>query len=135
MLEVLLVEDSVDILELLRAMLGEIGDVDVVASAATEADALDALARHNTDLVIIDLELESGSGLGLLKLLTEGLVAGKKIKVVVFSNYSNLVIRHRCLSLGAAAFFDKSFQIEELFDYVQAQALEKIQGLGSDHVA
>jgi len=52
----------------------------------------------------------------------------RQIGVVVFSNYSNLVIRHRCLSLGARAFFDKSFQIDELLEFVQKQASGNAKG-------
>jgi DNA-binding NarL/FixJ family response regulator len=128
-LKVLVVEDSVDLQVLLRAMLNEIPTVKVVASVGTEAAAVQALKSDRADLAIVDLELESGSGLGFLKSLSESLDLHGKVKVVIFSNYSNLVIRHRCMNLGAKAFFDKSFQIDELLEYVQAEASGKAQGL------
>ena len=50
-----------------------------------------------------------GTGLGVLKNLHDSLDwNGRPIGVVIFSNYSNSIIRHRCLSLGAKAFFWRS---------------------------
>lgn len=124
-LKVLVVEDSVDLQVLLRAMLNEIPSVEVVASVESEEAAMTALQGSCADLAIVDLELESGTGLGFLKAMSERVDTYARVKVVVFSNYSNLVIRHRCLSLGAKAFFDKSFQVDELLEFVQAEASSK----------
>lgn len=120
-LKILLVEDSADLQTLLRAMLSEIPDVEVIAIVDGEAEAVRFVESAGADLAIVDLELQDGSGLGFLKKADQVLTTGG-LKVVVFSNYSNLVIRHRCLSLGAHAFFDKSFQIDELLSYVQQEA-------------
>ena len=46
---------------------------------------------------------------------------------VVFSNHAHPVVRSRCLNLGAVAFFDKSFQTDELLEFVQ-RAAEKRPG-------
>lgn len=128
-LKVLVVEDSADLQLLLRAMLHEIPSVEVVASVDTQDAAIEAIQNCRADLAIVDLELESGTGLGILKIISESLNSSNQLKVVVFSNYSNLVIRHRCLSLGAKAFFDKSFQIDELLAFVQDEALDKSKSL------
>lgn len=128
---VLLVEDSVELQAMLQAMLCEIPSVKVIGSVGSEQEALEMMRSECTDLAIVDLELESGTGLGVLKSLNDDCMQlnNKLLGVVVFSNYSNLVIRHRCLSLGAKAFFDKSFQIDELLEFVQQQALGRAKGL------
>jgi CheY-like chemotaxis protein len=132
LLKVLVVEDSIDLQLLLRAMLSEISGVEVIASVESEEEALEAIRSSCTDLAIVDLELDSGTGLGVLKNLFESPELNKHpVSVVVFSNYSNLVIRHRCLSLGAKAFFDKSFQVEELLEFVQVQASCKAKDLSA----
>ena len=132
LLKVLVVEDSIDLQLLLRAMLSEISGVEVIASVESENDALAVMRDDHTDLAIVDLELKSGTGLGVLKNLHDGLDGNnRRIGVVVFSNYSNLIIRHRCLSLGAKAFFDKSFQIDELLEFVQKQASAHAKGLSA----
>lgn len=131
-LRVLLVEDSIELQAMLQAMLGEIPSVEVIASVESEKDALAVMRDDHTDLAIVDLELRSGTGLGVLKNLHDSLDGNnRRIGVVVFSNYSNLIIRHRCLNLGARAFFDKSFQIDELLEYVQKQASAHAKGLSA----
>jgi DNA-binding NarL/FixJ family response regulator len=131
-LRVLLVEDSIELQAMLQAMLGEIPSVEVIASVESEKDALAVMRDDHTDLAIVDLELRSGTGLGVLKNLHDSLDGNnRRIGVVIFSNYSNLVIRHRCLNLGARAFFDKSFQIDELLEYVQKQASAHAKGLSA----
>lgn len=129
-LRVLVVEDSIELQTMLQAMLCEIPSVQVIASVESEEAALATIRNECADLAIVDLELESGTGLGVLKNLQQSLEMNPHpVNIVVFSNYSNLVIRHRCLSLGAKAFFDKSFQIDELLEFVQAQASGKAKGL------
>ncbi len=131
-LRVLLVEDSIELQAMLQAMLSEIPSVEVIASVESEKDALAVMRDDHTDLAIVDLELRSGTGLGVLKNLHDSLDGNnRRIGVVIFSNYSNLVIRHRCLNLGARAFFDKSFQIDELLEYVQKQASAHAKGLSA----
>ncbi|MEK9816776.1 MAG: response regulator [Limnobacter sp.] len=131
-LRVLLVEDSIELQAMLQAMLGEIPSVQVIASVESEKDALAVMRDDHTDLAIVDLELRSGTGLGVLKNLHDSLDGNDgRVGVVIFSNYSNLVIRHRCLNLGARAFFDKSFQIDELLEYVQKQASAHAKGLSA----
>ncbi|MDH4394114.1 MAG: response regulator [Limnobacter sp.] len=127
-LKVVLIEDSRELLALLTEMLNEIPTVKVVASAATEQDALEVFKTTSADLAIIDLELQSGTGLNLLKNCCQPQALDHALHFLVFSNYANRVIQHRCMELGAKAFFDKSFQLEELLDFVQSRALQKRVG-------
>jgi hypothetical protein len=38
----------------------------------------------------------------------------------VFSNHGHRIVRARCSALGVEHFFDKSYQLDELIEYVQA---------------
>jgi len=69
-LRVLLVEDSIELQAMLQAMLSEIPSVEVIASVESENDALAVMRDDHTDLAIVDLELRSGTGLGVLKTCT-----------------------------------------------------------------
>ena len=85
LLKVLVVEDSIDLQLLLRAMLSEISGVEVIASVESEEEALEAIRSSCTDLAIVDLELDSGTGLGVLKNLFESPELNKHpVSVVVF---------------------------------------------------
>ena len=109
-----LVEDSPVIRDNLIEALHELSPVQVVGVAADESAAVDWLrsADNDCDLVIIDLFLKHGSGLGVLRALTDS-----RRPLVVLSNYLSPDMRSKCLELGASALFDKSNEFDALLDY------------------
>ena len=119
-LRVVLVEDSAMLRGMLCEMLAELDGVGVVAEAEDEQGALAALEAQRPDLAIIDLELRMGSGLGVLRQLQAEPERFGRPRAVVFSNYGHAPVRARCEQLGVERFFDKSFQLDELIDFVQA---------------
>lgn len=118
-----LVEDSAVIRENLSATLEELAPVRVVGWAADEASALHWLAQagHAVDLVIVDIFLQAGSGLAVLRALA---ALPSAMRRVVLSNYATADIRRKCLALGADRVFDKSHEIEALIAYCTALAAE-----------
>jgi DNA-binding NarL/FixJ family response regulator len=112
----LIVEDSAVILENLIAALEELAEVRVVGSAADEGSAIGWIerARDEIDLLIVDIFLGSGSGLGVLRAAADRTLPAKR---VVLTNYSTPEMRRRCASLGADRVFDKSRELEDLIAY------------------
>jgi len=113
-----LVEDSPVIRKNLIPTLAELGGISVVAFAEGQAEALEWLGSHDGEweLVIVDLFLREGSGLGVIAETKE---RQPDVPVVVLTNYATPDMRRRCLELGADAFFDKSSQLEEFFLYCE----------------
>ncbi len=118
-LKTYIVEDSQVIRESLIATLEELAPVRVVGTAESEATATQWLAKtdQRLDLIILDIFLKSGSGLGILRMLRE--LPGQRI-VVMLSNYATADIRRKCLDLGATRVFDKSNEIDGLMDFCNA---------------
>ena len=116
-----LVEDSPVIQQSLIATLQELTPVAVVGVAADEQAALQWLSdpTHEASLVIVDIFLRSGSGLGVLRAARNKL---PKRHMVVLSNYATTDIRSTCLALGAEHVFDKSTEIDALILYCQTLA-------------
>ncbi len=110
------VEDSPVIRESLIAALEELAPVSVIGTAEDEATAVQWLSQpdNHFDLIIVDIFLKSGSGLGVLK-ATNALQ--QRHNVAVFSNYATTDIRRKCLELGADRVFDKSNEIDDLIVY------------------
>lgn len=105
-LHVFLVEDSPIIRERLTESLSAPGRIEIVGHADTEHGAIAALAITEWDVLVLDLQLKQGTGLGVLKAL-----AGTKregAKVIVLTNYAIPQFRERSVALGADFFFDKS---------------------------
>jgi DNA-binding NarL/FixJ family response regulator len=115
-LRTFIVEDSPIIRENLIATLEETTPVQVVGSAADEGAALRWLedANHGCDLVIVDVVLQGGSGLGVLR-SAELHRIGRRC--VVLTNYATPDMRTRCLELGAERVFDKSNELDDLIEY------------------
>ncbi len=115
-LHAFIVEDSPVILENLVATLEELTPVKVVGSAVDEGSAMDWLrhSRGDCQLVIIDIFLKTGSGLGVLRRMSELGFEGQR---VVLTNYATPDVRERCASLGANRVFDKSHELDELISY------------------
>ena len=90
--------------------------MDVVGTARDEVSAVQWLLSpaHAFELVIIDIFLHSGSGLGVLARLGAAEVPGKR---VVLTNYATPDMRERCRLLGAHRVFDKSSEIDKLIAY------------------
>jgi len=113
-----LVEDSALIRENLVGFLQDVADADVVACASSEEEAVQWLRHHRDDwdLTIVDLFLERGNGLGVIKACRN---RKAKQKVVVLSNYATTDMRQRSEKLGADAFFDKSAELDQLVAYCE----------------
>jgi DNA-binding NarL/FixJ family response regulator len=118
LLKVFLIEDSALLQEMLGGMLSELDGVDFCGCADGEAQALQRLAEAPVDLVIIDIELKQGSGIGVLDALQTDSVRYGKPRKVVLTNYAHATMRQRCDRFGMDAFFDKSLHINQLIDYV-----------------
>lgn len=119
LLHTYLVEDNPVIRENLIATLEELVPVQVVGTAADEATAVGWLQdpAHAVDLVIVDIFLQNGSGLGVLR-AAQGLAP--RYRMVVLSNCATPAMRRSCLALGADQVFDKSNEIEALMAYCSA---------------
>ncbi|MEP7099335.1 MAG: response regulator transcription factor [Burkholderiales bacterium] len=115
-LKAFIVEDSPVIRENLIAALEELAPVQVVGTADDEPTAVHWLGtgEQACDLVIIDIFLKRGSGLGVLRAASE---LRKPMSLVVLSNYATPDMRRKCLELGASRVFDKSNEIDALILY------------------
>ncbi len=115
-LQIYIVEDSPIILENLASALEDLAHVEVIGSAADEHSAVKWLTQAQTpcDLMIIDVFLRQGSGLGVLRAAAQ---SHRRFKRVVLTNYATLDMRSKCCELGADKVFDKSNELEELIAY------------------
>jgi DNA-binding NarL/FixJ family response regulator len=115
-LKAFLVEDSPIISANLIATLEELLPLKVLGVAQDEGSAVEWLIHNDppVDLVIVDLFLKSGSGLGVLQVANALPQHGH---LVVLSNYVTPDIRRKCLQIGAHRVFDKSHEIDDLIQY------------------
>jgi DNA-binding NarL/FixJ family response regulator len=124
---VFLVEDS----QILRDRFVEIfpmwGNIEMVGHAETEAVAENALRTQAWEVLILDLQLLRGTGLGVLRTLRRHRKPGTT--VIVLTNYAIPSYRARSMELGADYFFDKAIDFPKIKD-VFSQLSAKRQALG-----
>jgi DNA-binding NarL/FixJ family response regulator len=119
-LRVALVDDSERIRARLAEMLGEIPNVEIAFAADTEGDAVRLMAQEEWDVLILDLQLRVGTGLGVLKAM-QGLRGKDDRAAMIFTNYGFRQYRERTLALGADYYFDKARD----FDALRAAVTER----------
>jgi DNA-binding NarL/FixJ family response regulator len=108
-LRVYLVEDAPSFRDRLFDFLAEPGEVEMVGFAETEADALRQLRAEPPDVVIVDLHLKAGSGIGVIESV-RALRPTPPPTIVVLTNYAFPEFEVACRARGANYFFDKSSQ-------------------------
>lgn len=124
-----LVEDSALLRQNLTETLEELAAVTVIGAAEDESTALAWLGddQNRCDLLIIDIFLKSGSGLGVLQAARD---FGTARTLIVLSNFATADIRQGCARLGADKVFDKSNEIDELIGFCAGIAAGASAGPG-----
>ncbi|KIQ18510.1 chemotaxis protein CheY [Variovorax paradoxus] len=112
-----LVEDNKTIRDQLIPTLEELTNARVLGAAETELEAVHWMTTHDGmwDIAVVDMFLKEGSGLGVLRGCKD---RKPHQRVVILSNYATPDIRAQCLALGADAIFDKSTELEALFQFM-----------------
>lgn len=116
---VFLVEDLQTMHTLLEGLFAALGGIQVVGGAGTEAEANLWLLEHPGawDVALVDLVLQQGSGMTVIRRARESHPPGK---VVVFSAYASPAVCSHCLGLGADAVFNKS-DTEDFIAWLSSQ--------------
>jgi CheY-like chemotaxis protein len=111
--KVLLVDDDQDTLNMISAMLTDYGAI--VQTAASSADALEALHWYKPDVIVSDLAMPYEDGYSLIrKLRALGTESGKQTPAVALTAYVRVEDRARALSAGFNMFVPKPIEPDEL---------------------
>jgi PAS domain S-box-containing protein len=106
---ILLVEDHPDVRDAIAAIFEHEPDLDVVAQAASLAEARALL--HDVDIAVLDLGLPDGNGADLISELRD---VNPSAQALVLSATLDLATTARARDSGAAATLDKVTELDEL---------------------
>ena len=112
-MRVFLVEDLPAVRTLVIENLEDIEGLELAGFAETEDAALSWLHSHDCEVLILDLELKQGNGIGVLKQLAASGSRPGLVKII-YSNHIGPNIRRLAAKFGAAYFFDKSLDTPQL---------------------
>jgi two-component system OmpR family response regulator len=116
-LRILLVEDSPLLRSRLESMLSQYGAFKVTGLASAEAEAVEKLDTVPYDVIVVDVELRPGSGIGVIRAArarNRDKGDGNHVWIIVLTNYDLPTVRERCMAAGADHFLDKMREIDQL---------------------
>ncbi|MFC2141348.1 response regulator [Acidobacteriota bacterium] len=114
-MRIFIADDSEELCSRLVEILSEIRGLQIVGVARNKKEALDGIAKHKPDVVILDIRMPDGNGISVLNVI-------KKQKrpplAIMFTNYPYLQYRKKCLEDGADFFFYKALEFEKMIDLI-----------------
>jgi len=110
-MDIFIVDDSEWVRASLKRLLAGLPGARVVGEAAAEDEAVAAVIDTQPDVVILDLALGSGHGLGVLRRIRE---RGCGARVLVLTDSGDAIYRQAAVEAGADDFYDKSRDIPDL---------------------
>ena len=114
-MKILIAEDEVSLQQSIQKYLEGDGNICEVASDFHEAQ--EKIAIYDYDVIILDINLETGSGLDVLRTLKK---MRKKVGVIIISANSSLEDKLEGLDLGADDYLTKPFHLAELNSRIKA---------------
>ena len=112
-LKVFIADDSQPVADMLTELITEPGRIEVVGVGDTESVTMDSIRRLQPDVVLLDLQLRTGSGTDVIRAVRAdpGLAS---LRIFVTSNHTSPQMKAGCLELGADAYYDKVKDLGEL---------------------
>ena len=103
--KVFIVDDSAIVRERLIELLADLPNVQIAGQAGLAVDAIAGIRAQSPDLVVLDISMPGGSGIGVLETIKK---QPKAPVTIMLTNFVQPQYRQRCMQLGADYFLDKS---------------------------
>jgi DNA-binding NarL/FixJ family response regulator len=113
---VLLVDDHPIVRQGLRRMLEAEADLTVCAEADSEAAAREAIRAQKPDIVVVDLSLDRGDGIELVR---EMHAEDPQLRMLVLSMHDETIYAERLLAAGAMGYIMKQAASDQLLTAVR----------------
>lgn len=118
-IRILLVDDHELVRAGLRSLINELADMEVVAEARNGREALDAVAAHQPDLVLMDIMMPEMNGLDATARLA---VFNPKLPVMILSMNASEEYVLQALRAGASGYLLKNISPTEMEQAIRALA-------------
>jgi DNA-binding NarL/FixJ family response regulator len=122
-MRVFLVDDENEVRPRLARMLSEIPGLLVSAVASRAGDVLPQIIRFQTDAAIVDMRLQKGGALDLIRSIK---ALPLPPVVIALSTSHSIAYRSSCQKAGADFFFDKVHEQDRLIE-VLTQLVEELR--------
>ena len=110
-IRVILADDHALMRAGLRAILGSLADVEVVADATDGREAVELCIRHRPDIVLLDVSMANLNGIGATEQIVK---AGIGTRVIILSMFGSEEYVLQALRAGASGYILKGASTSEL---------------------
>lgn len=115
-IRVMCVDDHRLVREGIGLIIGRQSDMQVVAYASSEAEAVAQFRLHQPDITLMDLRLGEGSGINAIEAIRQ---TSPRARFVVLTMYSGTEDMHRAMKAGAATYVLKDALSDDLIRVVR----------------
>ncbi|MDE3253648.1 MAG: response regulator [Bacteroidota bacterium] len=126
-LKVLLIDDTVLILQRLQSMLSGLPEISNMELATSAEEALIIMEYFKPDILVLDINMPGMGGIEMLRKVT-GEQSSKPV-IIMLTNNTFAGYRDECMRLGADYFLDKSREFIHIPDIVQQLRQNKMSVL------
>jgi len=116
MLKIVIADDSDAVRIRVRELISEVENVTIVGEASNGDEALELFKSLRPDVLILDIRMPETNGIQTLEALKRN---GAEAAVIVLTSFPNRHYRERCLQAGAAYFFDKATEFEQVAEVLR----------------
>jgi DNA-binding NarL/FixJ family response regulator len=120
---IFLAEDSPAVVAALSLLIAEIPGLRLVGQAGDAVEAARGIDELMPGVLIVDIRLNQGSGLDLIRSVRQK--ARLRPLIIVLTSEDSKAYRQLALRLGADHFFDKSLELERLFALLRSLGEEQ----------
>jgi DNA-binding NarL/FixJ family response regulator len=113
---VLIVDDHPAVREALAVRIERQPDLEVCGEAAGMGEALRLLADARPDVAVVDITLQTGSGIDLIKRIKE---RHSHLAILVWSMHSEALYAERALRAGALGYVNKDQATDKIVDAIR----------------
>src|SRR6266705_4372256 len=113
---ILIVDDHPAVREALASRIGRQPDLEVCGEAADMSEALGLVADTQPDLAVVDISLNTGNGIDLIKRIKD---RNDSVRMLVWSMHSESLYAERALRAGALGYINKDQATDKIVDAIR----------------
>ncbi len=114
--KILIVDDHPIVRQGYSQLIGNHDELAVCGFAATEADAMQKVESTEPSLVVVDISLQEGHGIELIKRIRSQFPA---VRILVISAHDETLFAERALEAGAMGYINKQEATDKLIDGIR----------------
>jgi DNA-binding response OmpR family regulator len=123
-LRVFIADDSRPVADMLTELIAQPGRIEVIGVGDSEATTVESIRRLRPDVVVLDLQLKTGSGADVIRTVRAERSLDT-VQLMVMSNHASAQMKAGCLKLGANDYFDKAKELAALTEKLAQLAQDK----------